>query len=62
MAFDGGELARRCLDRVGRQRLFNALAAAADRRDAAHMDALLMQVRARVRAGPGFNRGPIPSH
>jgi hypothetical protein len=46
VAFDGGELARRCLDRVGRQRLFNALAAAADKRDAGHMDALLMQVRA----------------
>ncbi|GBF91560.1 hypothetical protein Rsub_04300 [Raphidocelis subcapitata] len=43
VAFDGAELARRCLDRVGRQRLFRALAAAAARRDAAYMDALLMQ-------------------
>lgn len=43
VAFDGAELARRCLDRVGRQRLFQALAAASARRDAAYMDALLMQ-------------------
>jgi len=51
VAFDGAELARRCLDRVGRQRLFQALAAASSRRDAAHMDALLMQVRCRLCSG-----------
>jgi hypothetical protein len=44
IAFNGAELARRCLDRVGRQRLYQALAAAAQRRDADVMDALLMQV------------------
>lgn len=43
VAFDGAELARRCLDRVGRRRLFAALAAAAARRDPRQMDALLMQ-------------------
>ncbi|KAI8475751.1 MAG: hypothetical protein J3K34DRAFT_29476 [Monoraphidium minutum] len=43
LAFDGAELARRCLDRVGRTALYQGLEAAAARRDAAHMEALLMQ-------------------
>jgi hypothetical protein len=53
IAFDGGEMARRCLDRVGRRRLFGALAAAAAARDAARMDALMTAYSAAVVSATG---------
>jgi hypothetical protein len=46
IAFDGEELARRCLDRCGRVRLFKALDAAVKRHDPHALDALLMQFAA----------------
>ena len=46
IAFDGEELARRCLDRCGRVRLFRALDAAVRRHDPHALDALLMQFAA----------------
>jgi zinc transporter 9 len=53
IAFDGGEMARRCLDRVGRRRLFGALAAAAAARDATRMDALMTAYSAAVVSATG---------
>ena len=53
LAFDGGEVARRCLDRVGRRRLFGALAAAAAARDAGRMDALVTAYSAAVVSATG---------
>jgi zinc transporter 9 len=53
IAFDGGEMARRCLDRVGRRRLFGALAAAAAARDAGRMDALMTAYSAAVVSATG---------
>lgn len=53
LSFDGGEMARRCLDRVGRRRLFGALAAAAAARDAARMDAIMTAYSAAVVSATG---------
>lgn len=43
IAFDGEELARRCLDRCGRARLFKALDAGIAKHDPRAIEALLMQ-------------------